>query len=257
MITGWAADLGGADPDKLRYWLGASVYLGAGIILPTNAIDLIPGLGKGLKVVTHGTELVVVEEASGKALGRMVAENRIRGVAFQSDALTARGIDENTLRITVTLPDGKPVTVIPDTLGRTIIEVKDVKNLSNSDQFRGYLQASIQQEKPIELIVSPKTESISQPLKDLIRRTNGSIRVFDCVFHGTWTRSPEQTGQSERSDAGVVFYSRMLVFVKPLLLFLIESPDRFSLCALCTSRSRMASAKMGSPIDVCQSSTCN
>jgi len=28
-----------------------------------------------------------------------------------------------------------------------------------------------------------------------------------CVFHATWTLSPEQTGQSERSDAGVVFYS--------------------------------------------------
>ncbi len=29
----------------------------------------------------------------------------------------------------------------------------------------------------------------------------------DCVFHGNWTLSPQQTGQSERSDAGVVFYS--------------------------------------------------
>ncbi len=28
-----------------------------------------------------------------------------------------------------------------------------------------------------------------------------------CVFHGNWTLSPRQTGQSERSDAGVVFYS--------------------------------------------------
>lgn len=28
-----------------------------------------------------------------------------------------------------------------------------------------------------------------------------------CVFHATWTLSPRQTGQSERSDAGVVFYS--------------------------------------------------
>jgi hypothetical protein len=179
VITGWAVDLGGADPDTLRYWLGAGVYVGAGVILPTSAIDLIPGAGKGLKVITRGTERVVVEEASGKVLGRLT-ENRTRGVAFQSDALTARGIDENTLRITVTLPDGKPVTVIPDALGRTIIEVKDVKNLSNSNQFRGYLQASIDQGKPIELIVSPRTESISGPLKNLIRvDSGGSIKVFD------------------------------------------------------------------------------
>jgi hypothetical protein len=31
--------------------------------------------------------------------------------------------------------------------------------------------------------------------------------VIGCVFHGNWTLIPEQTGQSERSDAGVVFYS--------------------------------------------------
>ena len=30
---------------------------------------------------------------------------------------------------------------------------------------------------------------------------------YRCVFHATWTLSPRQTGQSERSDAGVVFYS--------------------------------------------------
>ena len=30
---------------------------------------------------------------------------------------------------------------------------------------------------------------------------------FGCVFHGNWPLSPRQTGQSERSDAGVVFYS--------------------------------------------------
>jgi len=31
--------------------------------------------------------------------------------------------------------------------------------------------------------------------------------AWACVFHGNWTLSPRQTGQSERSDAGVVFYS--------------------------------------------------
>ena len=47
------------------------MYVGAGIILPTSAIELIPGLGKGLKVVTRGAERVVVEEASGKVLGKI------------------------------------------------------------------------------------------------------------------------------------------------------------------------------------------
>jgi integrase len=40
-----------------------------------------------------------------------------------------------------------------------------------------------------------------------LRHTWASWHVQECVFHATWTLSPEQTGQSERSDAGVVFYS--------------------------------------------------
>ena len=47
------------------------MYVGAGIILPTSTIELIPGAGKGLKVVTRGAERVVVEEASGKVLGKI------------------------------------------------------------------------------------------------------------------------------------------------------------------------------------------
>ncbi|ANJ67316.1 hypothetical protein A9404_07895 [Halothiobacillus diazotrophicus] len=70
-ITGWAVDLGGSEQDSLRHWLGAGVYVGSTIILPTSAIDLIPGAGKGLKVVTQGAERVVVEEATGKVLGKV------------------------------------------------------------------------------------------------------------------------------------------------------------------------------------------
>jgi filamentous hemagglutinin len=68
--------------------------------------------------------------------------------------LSALGVPENTQRITVTLPGGSPVTVVPDAVdGTTIIEVKDVANLSNSNQFRGYLATG----NPIQLIVSPLT----------------------------------------------------------------------------------------------------
>jgi filamentous hemagglutinin len=77
-----------------------------------------------------------------------------RGIQFQGDALSALGVPENTQRITVTLPNGTPVTVIPDAMdGSTIIEVKDVANLSNSNQFRGYAATG----NSIQLIVSPGT----------------------------------------------------------------------------------------------------
>ncbi|NOT15283.1 MAG: hypothetical protein HOP21_06830 [Methylotenera sp.] len=74
--------------------------------------------------------------------------------------------------------NGKSVTVIPDALkDATIIEAKDVKYLSNSDQFRGYLAT----DKPIQLYVSPNTK-ISSPLYDLIiNKSQGSIQVFDPI----------------------------------------------------------------------------
>jgi len=101
-----------------------------------------------------------------------------RGRVFQSDALKAADVPENKSRISVVLSDGTPVTVIPDARGKgtgTIIEVKDVVNISNSNQFRGYLVTN----EKIELIVSPNTQTISKPLRVLIADSGGSIRVFD------------------------------------------------------------------------------
>lgn len=99
-----------------------------------------------------------------------------RGIKFQADALAALGVPENTKRTTVILPNGSPVTVVPDARdGTTIIEVKDVVALANSNQFRGYLETG----NPIRLIVSPNTKTISQPWRDLIANSGGSIRVFD------------------------------------------------------------------------------
>ncbi|WP_418303701.1 putative toxin [Pandoraea pulmonicola] len=57
----------------------------------------------------------------------------------------------------------------------TIIEIKDVVNISNSNQFRGYFETG----KPIQLVVSPNTQRISQPLRELISNSGGSIRVYD------------------------------------------------------------------------------
>ena len=37
--------------------------------------------------------------------------------------------------------------------------------------------------------------------------TSNEVMLLDCVFHANWTVSPRQSGQSARSDAGVVFYS--------------------------------------------------
>ncbi|MEN6630185.1 MAG: hemagglutinin repeat-containing protein, partial [Sulfuricella sp.] len=166
------------------------------VLFPVSALDLVGAskiIRKASDLIKAGvraedaTKVAVAEaktaELSSKTgtttKAEMLAENSARGRAFQCDALCARGVSENTQRITVTIEGGKTVTVIPDALGKTILEVKDVKNLSNSDQFRGYLETSVQQNKAIELIVSPRTESISGPLVKLIEDSGGTIKVFD------------------------------------------------------------------------------
>ena len=63
---------------------------------------------------------------------------------------------------------------------------------------------------------------------------------------------PTQTDHlSERSDAGRNHESRFSVRVDGRLRFRIESPFRSSLYALCTRRSRIALASVGSPMTSC------
>ena len=61
--------------------------------------------------------------------------------------------------------------------------MKDVKDLSVSDQFRIYEESNL----PIDLFVSPKNETISNPLQNLIQDSGGTINIFDSnrnLFHG-------------------------------------------------------------------------
>jgi len=55
--------------------------------------------------------------------------------------------------------------------------VKDVISLSNSNQFRGYFATG----KPVELIVSTRNVTISEPLEKEILKNGGSIQIFDPI----------------------------------------------------------------------------
>jgi len=118
-------------------------------------------------------------DAAGAAVGLIGAiqpPQFARGIQFQNDALGAMGIPENKQRMTVQLADGTSATVIPDGFpNTTIVEIKDVKNISNSTQFRAYAASG----NEIQLIVSPNTKTISEPVQTLIFNSGGSIRVFD------------------------------------------------------------------------------
>jgi len=187
------------DPDQLREALGEEAAnrilsmpgimpmaqqppdkrpIGPGHNLPRS--DNSPGGPSGgpdaATAIALGAVAAATEIATDPIRGANILRNAERGRQFQKDVLAALEIPENKERIRVTIDDGKLVTVIPDAQSTTLItEAKDVVNLSNSDQFRGYFATR----RPINLIVSPNTKTISEPLQKLIDASGGSIRVFD------------------------------------------------------------------------------
>lgn len=95
------------------------------------------------------------------------------------DAFAHVGGVKNRTPITVTLPSGKAVTTIPDMWGRNVggvLEAKDVLNLSHSNQLRAQLRIAESRGEPFNLVVSPRTQTISGPLRadiDRVNRLNG------------------------------------------------------------------------------------
>ncbi len=146
-----------------------------GVLGPAG--DAAKALIQEAKVLSEAGD--TINAAAKLDAAQIIVANAARGKAFEDGVLAALDLPKNTVRIPVTLPGGKSVTVIPDALKDvTIIEAKDVKYLSNSDQFRGYLATG----KEIQLYVSPDTK-ISKPLYDKIinNLAGGSIQVFDPV----------------------------------------------------------------------------
>jgi len=65
-IQGWLVDVGQGGV------LGGVAYAATEIILPTTALELLPLVGKGTKVVVQGSERILVRE-SGEILGKISA----------------------------------------------------------------------------------------------------------------------------------------------------------------------------------------
>nr|WP_179951983.1 putative toxin [Bacillus sp. FDAARGOS_235] len=87
-----------------------------------------------------------------------------RGRAFEKKALRELGLKKNTKRINGTIPDSL-------SKGR-ITEIKDVRRVSMSKQFRRYVKTG----KRIDLVVS-KHSRVSKPLQAAIKKSGGKIKV--------------------------------------------------------------------------------
>jgi hypothetical protein len=83
-ITGWAVELGsGSDAGQLKNILGAGAYVGTEVLFPTNAVDVLPLAGKGLKVVQRGAERLLVD-ATGTTIGTLGTKTAAEEAALVS-----------------------------------------------------------------------------------------------------------------------------------------------------------------------------
>lgn len=97
--------------------------------------------------------------------GGNIPAQLVRGQEFEKNVLNELDLVKNKASI-----EGGS---IPDSMtGRRITEIKDVKYIYNSTQFRNYLNTGM----PIDLIVSPISK-LSKPLYNAIIRSGGSILV--------------------------------------------------------------------------------
>ena len=120
-----------------------------------------------------------------------LAQNAASGHAFEGSGRQAMGVDKNTKSITETTINGAAVTIVPDAvvggIKGTLVEFKNVINITDTSQFRGYAATG----QPIILVVSPRTETISSKVWNMVRESKGDIRIYDPANNSwsMWTKS--------------------------------------------------------------------
>jgi hypothetical protein len=116
-----------------------------------------------------------------------IALNRQSGAAFESQVIEAFGHVggvKNTAPVTVQLPNGAQVTTIPDLWGKNVgglLEVKNVQNLSMSNQLRAQIKVASDTGQPLNLVVSPRTNNVSAELMRQVRSTGGDVYRYNPI----------------------------------------------------------------------------
>lgn len=80
------------------------------------------------------------------------------------------------------LPNGAQVTTIPDLWGKNVgglLEVKNVKDLSLSNQLRAQIKVASDTGQPLNLVVSPRTNNVSGELMRQVRSTGGDVYRYN------------------------------------------------------------------------------
>ena len=75
------------------------------------------------------------------------------------------------------------MTTIPDLWDAKkvggMLEAKDVLKLSRTRQLDGQIALALEHKQPFNLVVSPRTQSVSGPLRRAVRETGGTVYVYN------------------------------------------------------------------------------
>lgn len=92
--------------------------------------------------------------------------NRQNGIEFERQVISAfddMGGVKNTSLVTVELANGAKVTTISDMWGRGgMLEIKNLLNLSMSNQLRVQVKVALDTSQPLNIVVSSRTNGISR-----------------------------------------------------------------------------------------------
>lgn len=113
--------------------------------------------------------------------GSQALQNQFNGARFQNAFNEATGLPKNTTAVPVPMPDGSTVKTIFDNAGRPVglVELKDVIDLTSSEQLKAQLRYATSNEIPYSLVVSPSNKTISAPLWDAIEAAGGKVYQFN------------------------------------------------------------------------------
>ena len=81
----------------------------------------------------------------------------------------------------------KPVSIdgyVPDLpVGKEfgVTYIKNVENLCNSPQLTAFSDYAVDNNLPFSIVISPRTETVSDPLLENIRKSGGELMEFDEV----------------------------------------------------------------------------
>jgi RHS repeat-associated protein len=118
-----------------------------------------------------------LDPACGSKEPPQVRQNYESGRAFEEQVRTALNQSKNNQTLYGNSPNRGTVPDFKGAVG--ITDAKNVVNLTDSIQLRIQYQWAVNNDQAFNLIVSPRTESISRTVVQNVRATGGTIRVFN------------------------------------------------------------------------------